>query len=176
MEEKVDAVGACVGLRGSRIKAVLRELEDERIDIIRYSEDTATFIKNSLKPAEVVEVKLDESKKEAKAIVTDNQLSLAIGSRGENVKLAAKLTGWQIDIRSLGQIIEEVTFLKRLTGVGEKTLLSLREAGFLTKKDILRGGVEGLCKVKGIGAKTAEKILEKTSHADQKSEEPKGKQ
>jgi len=173
-EEKVDAVGACVGLRGSRIKAVLRELEDERIDIIRYSEDTSTFIKNSLKPAEVVEVKLDESKKQAKVIVTDSQLSLAIGSRGENVKLAAKLTGWQIDIRSLGQIIEETTFLKHLTGVGEKTLVSLREAGFLTKKDILRGGVEALCKVKGIGAKTAEKILEETSQANQKPEEPEG--
>lgn len=174
MEEKVDAVGACVGLRGSRIKAVLLELDAERIDIIRYSEDASTFVKNSLKPAEVVEVKLNESKKEAKVIVTDNQLSLAIGSRGENVKLAARLTGWQIDIRSLGQITEEAIFLKQLTGIGDKTLISLREAGFLTRKDIVRGGIEALCKVKGVGTKTAGKILEKASQVNQKSEQPEG--
>lgn len=174
MEEKVDAVGACVGLRGSRIKAVLLELDAERIDIIRYSEDASTFVKNSLKPAEVVEVKLNESKKEAKVIVTDNQLSLAIGSRGENVKLAARLTGWQIDIRSLGQITEEAIFLKQLTGIGDKTLISLREAGFLTRKDIVRGGIEALCKVKGVGTKTAGKILEKASEVNQKSEQPEG--
>lgn len=174
MEEKVDAVGACVGLRGSRIKAVLLELDAERIDIIRYSEDASTFVKNSLKPAEVVEVKLNESKKEAKVIVTDNQLSLAIGSRGENVKLAARLTGWQIDIRSLGQITEEAIFLKQLTGIGDKTLIFLREAGFLTRKDIVRGGIEALCKVKGVGTKTAGKILEKASEVNQKSEQPEG--
>lgn len=174
VEEKVDAVGACVGLRGSRIKAVLLELDEERIDIIRYSEDASTFVKNSLKPAEVAEVKLDESKKEAKVIVTDSQLSLAIGSRGENVKLAARLTGWQIDIRSLGQIAEEAVFLKQLTGIGDKTLISLREAGFLTRKDIVRGGIEALCKVKGIGTKTGEKILEKASQVNQKSEQPEG--
>lgn len=169
LEKKVDAVGACVGLRGSRIKAILQELGGERIDIIRYDEDMSVFVKNSLKPAEIVEVKLDETKKEAKVIVIDNQLSLAIGSRGENVKLAAKLTGWQIDIRSLGQITEEATFLKHLTGIGEKTLVSLREAGFLTKKDITRGGLEALCKVKGIGPKTAQKILEKIGESNHKS-------
>jgi len=170
LEEKVDPVGACVGLRGSRIKAVLRELEGERIDIIRYNEDPSIFVKNSLKPAEVMEVKLDETRKEAKVIVADDQLSLAIGSKGENVKLAAKLTGWQIDVRSVGQIAEEATFLKHLAGIGEKTLISLREAGFLTHKDIVRGGVEALSKVKGIGPKTAEKILQEASKINYKSE------
>ena len=166
-QKKVDAVGACVGLRGSRIKAILRELEGERVDIIRYSEEPSVFIKNSLKPAEVKQVKLDEANKEAKVIVADDQLSLAIGSRGENVKLAAKLTGWQIDIRSLGQIEEESAFLRELSGVGEKTLIGLKQAGFLTHKDIIRGGIEGLCKVSGIGPKLAEKIFERAKEISQ---------
>jgi len=160
-EKKVDAVGACVGLRGSRIKVILRDLEGEKIDIIRYSEDPAVFIKNSLKPAEIMEVKIDEAARRAKVIVPDNQLSLAIGSNGENVKLAAKLTGWQIDIRSIGQTEEERAFLKTIPGIGEKTLASLEQAGFLAAKDIIRGGIEGLCRVQGIGPKTAKKILEK---------------
>ena len=160
-EEKVDPVGACVGVRGSRIKAILIELEGERVDIIRYSEDPAIFVRNSLKPAEVLEVKLDETLQKAKAIVADDQLSLAIGSRGENVKLAAKLTGWQIDIRSVGQIKEEAAFLKDLPGVGEKIVESLKQAGFLTVKDIVREGTEDLLKVPGIGPKTAERIFNK---------------
>ena len=166
-QKKVDAVGACVGLRGSRIKAILRELEGERVDIIRYSEEPSVFIKNSLKPAEVKQVKLDEANKEAKVIVADDQLSLAIGSRGENVKLAAKLTGWQIDIRSLGQIEEESAFLRELSGVGEKTLIGLKQAGFLTHKDIIRGGIEGLCKVSGIGPKLAGKIFNRAKEISQ---------
>jgi N utilization substance protein A len=166
-QKKVDAVGACVGLRGSRIKAILRELEGERVDIIRYSEEPSVFIKNSLKPAEVKQVKLDEANKEAKVIVADDQLSLAIGSNGENVKLAAKLTGWQIDIRSLGQIEEESAFLRELSGVGEKTLIGLKQAGFLTHKDIIRGGIEGLCKVSGIGPKLAEKIFNRAKEISQ---------
>lgn len=160
-DEKIDPVGACVGLRGSRIKAILREIGGEKIDIIKYSSDPAEFIKNALKPAEIHQVKVDSNKKEAKVIVKDDQLSLAIGSNGENVKLAAKLTGWQIDIRSLGQIEREAAFLKDIPGVGEKTLVSLRENGFLTLKDILRGGVKKLAKVEGIGPKMAEKIFKK---------------
>ncbi|MCD6083226.1 transcription termination/antitermination protein NusA [Candidatus Aerophobetes bacterium] len=159
-DEKVDAVGACVGVRGTRIRAILRELDGEKVDIIRYSEDPATFIKNSLKPAEVKEIRIDENSRKAKVIVSDDQLSLAIGTNGENVKLAVKLTGWQIDIRSDKQIEEEMNFLKSLPGVGDKMLSSLREAGFLTAKDIVRGGMEGLCQVKGIGPKIAGKILE----------------
>ncbi len=160
-EEKVDPVGACVGVRGSRIKAILIELEGERVDIIRYSEDLATFLRNSLKPAEVLEVKLDKTLQKAKAIVADDQLSLAIGSRGENVKLAAKLTGWQIDIRSVGQIKEEAAFLKDIPGVGDKIVESLKQAGFLTVKDIVREGIEDLLKIPGIGSKTAEIIFNK---------------
>lgn len=161
VDEKVDPVGACVGLRGSRIKAILREMDKERIDIIKYSTDPAEFIRNALKPAGIHQVKVDTKKKEAKVIVADDQLSLAIGSNGENVKLAAKLTGWQIDIRSLDQIERETILLHDLPGIGEKTLISLKEHGFLTLKDIVRGGREELAKVEGIGPKMAERILKK---------------
>lgn len=159
--EKIDPVGACVGLHGSRIKAILREMDKERIDIIKYSSNPAEFIRNALKPAVIHQVKVDMERKEAKVIVADDQLSLAIGSNGENVKLAAKLTGWQIDIRSLGQIERETVFLNDLPGIGEKTLISLKEHGFLTLKDIVRGGVEKLAKVDGIGPKMAKRILKK---------------
>ncbi|NQS88423.1 transcription termination/antitermination protein NusA [Patescibacteria group bacterium] len=169
-DEKIDPVGACVGLRGSRIKAVLREVGPERIDIIKYSDNPAEFIKNSLKPAEIREVKINEEKREAKVIVSDDQLSLAIGANGENVKLAAKLTNWQIDIRSLGQIEKEADVLKTLPGIGEKTLRALREKGLLTLKDIKRGGVEGLSGVSGVGPKTAKKILEKVKEINSQGE------
>jgi len=160
-DEKIDPVGACVGLRGSRIKAILREMSTEKIDIIKYSPNVAEFIKNALKPAEIHQVRVDAEKKEAKVIVTDDQLSLTIGANGENVKLVAKLTGWQIDIRSLGQIEREEVFLQNLPGIGLKTLISLREHGFLTLKDIVRGGLEKLVEVEGIGSRTAQRILEK---------------
>ncbi len=160
-DEKIDPVGACVGLRGSRIKSILKEIGNEKIDIIKYSTDPAEFIKNALKPAEIHEVKVNPQKKEAKVIVADDQLSLTIGTNGENVKLVAKLTGWQIDIRSLGQIEKETALLKGLPGVGEKTIMTLKEHGFLTLKDIVRGGLDNLAKVEGIGPKLAEKILKK---------------
>jgi len=167
-DERIDPVGACVGLRGSRIKAILREIGPEKIDIIKYSSDPAEFIKNALKPAEIYQVKVDPDKKEAKVIVKDEQLSLAIGANGENVKLAAKLTGWQIDIRSVGQIERESAFLRSIPGVGEKTLVSLRESGFLTLKDILRGGVNNLARIEGIGPKMAEKIFKRAKELMEK--------
>jgi len=94
----IDPVGACVGMRGSRVQAVVQELQGERIDIIPYSEDPATFIVNALAPAEVAKVVLDEDAQRIEVVVPDEQLSLAIGRRGQNVRLASQLTGWQIDI------------------------------------------------------------------------------
>jgi N utilization substance protein A len=102
-DEKVDPVGACVGHRGGRVQAVVNELYDEKIDIVRWHEDINRFIAESLSPAKVVSVTSDEETKSALAIVPDNQLSLAIGKAGQNVRLAARLTGWRIDIRSEAQ-------------------------------------------------------------------------
>lgn len=98
-DESVDPVGACVGLKGMRVNSIVEEINDEKIDIIVWSPDISVFVSNSLSPAEVVEVLVDEKEKFATAIVPDNQLSLAIGKEGQNVRLAAKLTDWKIDIK-----------------------------------------------------------------------------
>ncbi len=106
----VDPVGACIGVRGARIQSIVRELHGENIDVILYSEDPKEFITNALKPARVRKIILDEENREAKVIVDDDQFSLALGRRGQNVRLAAKLTGWKIDIKTVseyGGLIEE---------------------------------------------------------------------
>ena len=97
-DSSIDPVGACVGMRGSRVQAVVGELQGEKIDIIPWSDDPATFIVNALQPAEVVKVVLDEDAERIEVVVPDDQLSLAIGRRGQNVRLASQLTGWDIDI------------------------------------------------------------------------------
>jgi len=94
----IDPVGACVGMRGSRVQAVVGELQGEKIDIIPWSDDAATFIVNALQPAEVAKVVLDDGSQRIEVVVPDDQLSLAIGRRGQNVRLASQLTGWDIDI------------------------------------------------------------------------------
>lgn len=103
-DERVDPVGACVGHRGSRVQSVVNELYDEKIDVVRWSEDPAQFIAEALSPAKVLKVTLNEENKSAFVVVADNQLSLAIGRSGQNVRLAARLTGWRIDIRSESQV------------------------------------------------------------------------
>lgn len=106
-DERVDAVGSCVGHRGARVQAVVNELYDEKIDIVRWSEDNRLFITESLSPAKVALVQLNEETKSAFVVVPDNQLSLAIGKSGQNVRLAARLTGWRIDIRSESQMAKQ---------------------------------------------------------------------
>ena len=110
-EDKVDPVGACVGHRGSRVQAVVNELYDEKIDIVRWHEEPARFIGESLSPAKVLSVEVNDETKSAFVIVPDNQLSLAIGKAGQNVRLAARLTGWRIDIRSEAQLAREALTL-----------------------------------------------------------------
>ncbi|MDW8291381.1 MAG: transcription termination/antitermination protein NusA, partial [Armatimonadota bacterium] len=106
-EPNIDPVGSCVGLRGTRVQAVVNELYDEKIDIIRWYPDPAQFIAEALSPAKVSQVHLNEKEKSALAVVPDDQLSLAIGKAGQNVRLAARLTGWKIDIRSESQLAQE---------------------------------------------------------------------
>jgi N utilization substance protein A len=106
-DDRVDAVGSCVGHRGARVQAVVNELFDEKIDIVRWSADNRQFITESLSPARVTSVQIDEETKSAFVVVPDNQLSLAIGKSGQNVRLAARLTGWRIDIRSDSQVAKQ---------------------------------------------------------------------
>lgn len=115
-DERVDAVGACVGPRGSRVQTIVDELHDEKIDIVPFSEDPKTYIINALSPAKVNSIKLDEDSKSAFVIVPDGQLSLAIGKGGQNVRLAARLTDWKIDIRSESQAAEAAKEAKPPSG------------------------------------------------------------
>ena len=116
-DENVDPVGACVGQKGSRVQAIVDELMTEKIDIIRWSSDPAEYISSSLSPAKVMRVAIDESERSAEVIVPDNQLSLAIGKEGQNARLAAKLTGWKIDIKSKTQL--RTTIEKQLLNFDE---------------------------------------------------------
>lgn len=153
--DKIDCVGSCVGIRGQRVKNIVRELGGEKIDIIRYSDDTETYIRNAMAPAELAEIKLNRKDRVAEILVQDDQLSLAIGKKGQNVRLASKLIGWQLDVRSVSQKIP----VRSLDGVGEKIEALLKEAGIQTLKDILKATAEDLMKIPGIGPKTAEKII-----------------
>jgi N utilization substance protein A len=162
----VDPVGACVGMRGSRVKDIVTELQGEKIDIIRWSDDLREYITASLSPAKITEIRLDKKEEKAQVIVPDDQLSLAIGKHGQNVRLASKLTGWDLDIRTRQEIVQEKEEAKKtraqitLDGVGEKVLDSLIEAGFDSLEKIRGASVDQLTQIKGIGTKKAEKIIE----------------
>ncbi|MGE5416644.1 MAG: transcription termination factor NusA [Acidobacteriota bacterium] len=106
-DDKIDPVGACVGPRGMRVQNIVRELNGEKIDIIKWSLDMGTYIANALSPSKVLSVEVNEAEKSSRVVVPDNQLSLAIGKEGQNARLAAKLTGWKIDIKSESQVIKE---------------------------------------------------------------------
>lgn len=103
----IDGVGACVGIRGARVQSIVRELQGENIDIVEYSENLQRFIANALKPAGIKQIEIDDEKEEAKVVVDDDQFSLAIGRKGQNVRLAAKLTGWKIDIKPVSELRAE---------------------------------------------------------------------
>ncbi|MBX3462989.1 MAG: transcription termination factor NusA [Planctomycetes bacterium] len=118
-DDKVDCVGACVGVRGNRIKSIIDELNGERIDIIRWNSDPTTLIANALKPAEVGDITLDPATKKALVIVNEDQQSLAIGRKGQNVRLASKLTGWDIDIMTRAELEQSVADEDRSSGDGE---------------------------------------------------------
>lgn len=160
-DDKIDCVGSCVGVRGQRVKNIVRELGGEKIDIVRYSEDLESYLKNSLAPAELAEVKMNSKDRTAEVLVQDDQLSLAIGKKGQNVRLASKLLGWRIDVRSLSQRIP----ISSLEGVGAKTEALLKEAGIQSIKDIIKSTPEDLAKIPGIGVKTAEKIIASAHNA-----------
>ncbi len=164
-DEKVDCVGACVGMRGSRVKDIVTELQGEKIDIIRWSDDMKEYIAAALSPAKITEIRLDKNTKRAQVIVPDDQLSLSIGKHGQNVRLASRLIGWDLDIRTREEIVQEKEEAKKakaemmLDGVGGKALDALIEAGFDSLEKIKNAAVEQLTQVKGIGAKKAEKII-----------------
>ncbi len=160
-EEKVDPVGACVGVRGSRVKNVVKELHGEKIDIIRWNSDLAEFVKAALAPAQLEEVNINAQAEKIQVIVSDDQLSLAIGKKGQNVRLACKLIGWDIDIRTKIQIAAEKKItLRDIKGVGPKLVQALEGAGFTGLTKLADATVEELVKIKGVGKASATKIIE----------------
>jgi N utilization substance protein A len=160
----VDPVGACVGVKGSRVQAVVQELRGEKIDIVTWDQDPAKFICNALAPAEIVRVIVDEDEHAMEVVVGDDQLSLAIGKKGQNVRLASKLSGWHIDVTNESNYNQALKSayeaLLKLDGVGEKTALEFYQAGYRSAKDIVTAGLAELEQLKDIGAAKAKKILE----------------
>jgi N utilization substance protein A len=172
MDRDVDPVGACVGMKGSRINSVIRELRGEKIDIVQWSDDPAQYAANALNPAKVSKVLIiDPMEKRMEVIVEEKQQSLAIGKKGQNVRLASKLIGWQIDVKSEEQKKQEVlsvmesltlssTSLGELEGISDKVLEKLRDAGIENVERILELGETKLTEIPGVGDKTAAKIME----------------
>jgi len=159
-DDKVDCVGACVGIRGSRVKNVIEELRGEKIDIVRWSQDVKEYMKAALSPAVISMIELDRDARRAKVLVASDQLSLAIGKRGQNVRLASKLVGWEIDVRSRESIEEEIKNLVKLKAIGKKAAATLVEAGFGNLNKLAEADPDTLSKLKGIGKIKAASIIE----------------
>ena len=160
-DQDVDPVGACVGMKGSRVQAVVQELRGEKIDIVPYSEDVAKFVCNAIAPAEVARVLIDEKNETIELIVPDEQLSLAIGRRGQNVRLASQLVGWRIDINSEGKVSELKDELRywlpsHVSGFGGDTIEILFRLGFHSAENIINADVAELSGVPGMTGELAE--------------------
>jgi len=172
-DDTVDPVGACVGMKGSRINAVIRELRGEKIDIIAYSDDINEYTINALNPARISKVIIaDPSVRVLEVIVPEDQLSLAIGRKGQNVRLASRLLGWEIDVKSQGEKKQEVldqideledsarrSPLSALKGVGDVLQAKLEEAGIDSVEELASHSLDELLEIPGVGKKTAEKLV-----------------
>jgi len=165
-DSSIDPVGACVGMRGSRVQAVVAELQGEKIDIIQWNEDEPTFIVNALAPAEVAKVVLDEEADRVEVVVPDEQLSLAIGRRGQNVRLASQLTGWQIDIitesqdseRRQREFAERTALFQEALDVDETIAQLLVTEGFATVEDLAFVEAYEISEIEGFDEDTAEEL------------------
>ena len=176
-DKDVDPVGACVGMKGMRVQSIIRELRGEKIDIIEFSEEITTFAEKALQPAKVSRVSItDLGEKQLEVIVDDTQLSLAIGKKGQNVRLAAKLLGWKIDIKSEEEKRQEVeqqmqamsggptTPIEQVTELGEGIIQKLVAAGITTVEGLADMTPEQLEEIPGIGEKTLERISVAVRH------------
>jgi N utilization substance protein A len=176
-DKDVDPVGACVGMKGMRVQSIIRELRGEKIDIIEYSDEITTFAEKALQPAKVSRVSItDLAEKQLEVIVDDTQLSLAIGKKGQNVRLAAKLLQWKIDIKSEEEKRQEVeqqmqamgggpsTPIEQVVELGDAVMEKLIAAGITTVEALADMTAEELSEIPGIGEKTVEKIAVAVRH------------
>ncbi|HKA53616.1 MAG TPA: transcription termination factor NusA [Candidatus Binatia bacterium] len=160
----VDPVGACVGVKGTRVQAVVQELRGERVDIVPWTPDPAEYVCRALLPAKVSKIILDEEEHAMEVIVPDDQLSLAIGKKGQNVRLASRLTAWKLDVRSESEVeLEHSRTLESLTavpGIGDVTAELLYQNGFKSAEEVAEADVEALLDVEGLGQEKATAILQ----------------
>src|SRR5690242_2375498 len=162
-DEKVDPVGACVGLRGQRVKNIVRELNNEKVDIIRWDSNVRNFITNALNPAKLKAFEIDEAHKRVKIIVSEDQLSLAIGKRGQNARLTSKLTGWQVDIEAEvvvtkgfeEKVAEAVESLAAIPGISREQADVLVHHGLTRLEDLLQADVSDLAGIPQLGDQAA---------------------
>ncbi len=166
-DERVDAVGACVGMKGSRVQAVVNELSGERIDIVPWSEDVPAFVSRALSPAKISSVRVYSDDRNVLVVVEEDQLSLAIGKDGQNVRLASKLSGWQIDLtttRDLEQrerLQEHLTMsIEEMVGVTDRIAEKLKAAGISTVQKFAKTSEEDILEIPGMGPKTVAKLME----------------
>ena len=185
-QEGIDAVGSCVGLRGIRIQNIVNEFHGEKIDVVQWSKEPATFISNALSPSDVLRVEIDTETASAVAVVPDRQLSLAIGKEGQNARLAARLTGWKVDIRSdvdpeavptaaadqaIGETEPNKVTVEQL-GLSTRTLNLLKEAGVDNVGRVLEMGESGLIEIKSFGKKSWSEVHGRLSELDLLPQEP----
>ncbi len=175
IDRRVDAVGACVGMKGVRIQAIVRELNNEKIDIINFSSEPAIFVSRALTPVKPVKIIVNDDDKLAVAIVADEDMALAIGRSGQNLRLASALTGYQIEPVKESEYEEQVDesymSIEEIGGLSDALVKKLSDGDVRSKREILKLGVDGLVGVPGIGAKTAERILEIVSKSSNEDNE-----
>jgi N utilization substance protein A len=164
-DERVDPVGACVGMRGMRVKNIVRELSGEKIDIVRWNDDIKILITNALAPARLKSVDIDEETRTVSVVVDPDQLSLAIGKRGQNARLTSKLTGWRVDVQKDEESMDfeervavAVTKLATISGIGDEFAEKLVFSGFLTLEGILAAELSDLAAIEGISSEEAQSI------------------
>jgi N utilization substance protein A len=165
-DKRIDAVGACVGMKGMRIQSIVKELNNEKIDIINWSSEPEIFITRALSPAKPLRIIIDEEEKKVSAVLDDEQISLAIGKGGVNRRLASRLTGYEIQTmreEDFRKLMEEQRDLDRaiedVTSISKKQKALLIEGGYASVRDVLNAGTEALTQLPGVGVKTAEKIV-----------------
>lgn len=166
-DDRIDPVGACVGVKGVRVQSIVRELNNERIDIIQYHPDPEIFVTRALSPAKVVRIDTYPEDEEMTVVVEDEKLSLAIGRQGQNARLASKLTGWKINIMSENEFSAMKRFeaenylpISHLPGLGDIMINRLMDAGFMYAQDLVNADMEKLTEVEGIGEKKANTLIE----------------
>lgn len=169
-DERIDPVGACVGIKGVRVQSIVRELNNERIDIVPYASNPETFVTRALAPAKVMYIDVIEAEQKMTVAVDDEQLSLAIGKNGQNARLASKLTGWKVNImsetdynESKKKEAEMLVPVSQLEGVGAKLQERLIEADINSVQRLSNTPIENLVKIEGLGPKTAETLIEKAT-------------